>query len=170
MVWNSDATRMPYRMHSEYLRRLFLHNDLAAGRYMVDGTPVGLSNIDVPVFAAGTEWDHVAPWESVYKIHLQTQSEITFVLTTGGHNAGIVNPPSAAGRSYRIGRQIGTTRYLSPQRWKDAHDSVDGSWWPAWTDWLKRNSSPRIPPPEMGASDRGLAPMEVAPGTYVFDR
>ena len=170
MAWNADATRMPFRMQSEYLRRLFLSNDLAAGRYMVDGTPVGLSNIDVPVFAVGTEWDHVAPWESVYKIHLQTQSEVTFVLTTGGHNAGIVNPPNLAGRSYRIGVQTGTTRYLSPQRWKETHDSLGGSWWPAWTDWLKRYSSPVAAPPETGASARGLPSLEKAPGTYVFDR
>jgi polyhydroxyalkanoate synthase len=170
MVWNSDATRMPYRMHSEYLRRLFLHNDLAAGRYMVRGTPVGLSNIDVPVFAVGTEWDHVAPWESVYKIHLQVQSEVTFVLTTGGHNAGIVNPPSAPGRSYRMGTQTDTARFLSAQRWRDVHNSIDGSWWPAWVSWLARHCSPRRAPPEIGAPDQDLAAMEAAPGTYVFEQ
>ena len=93
MAWNADSTRMPWRMHSEYLQRLYLDNELAAGSYMVDGRPAALQNIRVPVFVVGTERDHVAPWQSVYKIHYLTPAEVTFVLTSGGHNAGIVSPP-----------------------------------------------------------------------------
>ena len=94
---------MPYRMHSEYLRRMFLHNDLAEGRYRVEGRPIAISEIRAPIFAVSTETDHVAPWRSVYKIHLLNEGDITFVLTSGGHNAGIVSEPGHPHRHYRIG-------------------------------------------------------------------
>src|SRR5690606_8370009 len=102
MAWNADATRMPAKMHSQYLRRLYLNNDLSAGRYPAGGRPVSLANLKLPVFCVGTVFDHVAPWQSVYKLHLLTPSEITFVLTTGGHNAGIVSPPGHPRRHYQI--------------------------------------------------------------------
>src|SRR3546814_8111641 len=76
MAWNADATRMPYRMHSEYLNRLFLNDDLAEGKYKVDDRTITLSAIDIPMFVVGTERDHVAPWHSVHKIHLLTGAEI----------------------------------------------------------------------------------------------
>ncbi|MFJ5487614.1 PHA/PHB synthase family protein [Hansschlegelia beijingensis] len=171
MAWNADSTRMPYRMHSEYLRRLYLDNELAGGRFMVDGRPVALQNIRVPLFVVGTERDHVAPWRSVYKIHQLTDAEVTFVLTSGGHNAGIVSEPGHSGRRYRVARKTAADPCLGADEWAAAATVKDGSWWSEWLDWLDSHSTPdRRAPPAMGAPDRNYAILADAPGEYVLER
>jgi polyhydroxyalkanoate synthase subunit PhaC len=167
MAWNADATRMPYRMHSEYLRHFFLGNDLAEGRYAIEGRSIALADIRVPLFAVATETDHVAPWRSVYKIHLLTDTDVTFVLTTGGHNAGIVSEPGHAGRSYRMASRRHDDRHVDPDSWRDATPSREGSWWPAWTGWLAGLSSAMAAPPPIGNAERGIPPLGAAPGSYV---
>jgi len=168
MAWNADATRLPARMHSEYLRRLFLHDDLSQGRYEVDDRPVALTDIVLPLFMVGTATDHVAPWRSVYKMHYLSPAEITFVLTSGGHNAGIVSAPDNPRRHYQsMTRQAGGA-YVAPQAWCDAAPTIQGSWWPAWQAWLTARSGPLQPPPSLGnARHRALAD---APGDYVLEK
>jgi polyhydroxyalkanoate synthase len=117
MAWNADATRMPARMHAEYLRQFFLNNDLAEGRYWVGGRPVTLADLRVPLFVVSTVKDHVAPWRSVYKLHLFTDADLTFVLTAGGHNAGIVSEPGHPHRSYQLARRRHGDRYVDPETW-----------------------------------------------------
>ena len=169
MAWNADATRRPYRMHSEYLRHLFLENDLAEGRYVVDGHSVALSDIRVPIFAIGTETDHVAPWRSVHKVRLLTDTEVTFVLTSGGHNAGIVSEPGHPHRVFLIAERRKHQRYLDPDGWKAAADRREGSWWPAWIEWLAERSSARVAPPSLGTPENGYPVLADAPGRYVLD-
>ena len=170
MAWNADATRMPYCMHSEYLRKLCLDNDLAEGRFLAGGRPVSLTDIGAPIFAVGTERDHVAPWHSVYKINLQAETEVTFLLTSGGHNAGIVSEPGHAGRSFRLHRKDADAHYLDPERFLAEAERGTGSWWPRWISWLGDRSGAPTAPPAMGAPGAGYPPLEDAPGAYVLQQ
>jgi polyhydroxyalkanoate synthase len=167
MAWNADATRMPYQMHSEYLRRLFLNNELATGKYDVEGRPIAISDIRVPVFAVGTETDHVAPWRSVYKIHLLSDTNLTFALTSGGHNAGIVSEPGHKGRSYRLRNTGPTDSYLDPDHWMAGAERLEGSWWTAWAAWLSQRSGKVVAPPPMGGEGVAAETLPDAPGSYV---
>lgn len=168
-VWSADTTRMPARMHSEYLRGLFLENRLTAGRFAVEGRVIALKDIAAPMFVVATETDHIAPWRSVYKTQLFTDCDLTFVLTSGGHNSGIVNPPGGDPRSrYRRGHRPSGGLYEGPDRWLDRAGSRTGSWWTEWGDWLTDHSTGPVPPPATEATDKGLAPLGAAPGTYVF--
>jgi poly[(R)-3-hydroxyalkanoate] polymerase subunit PhaC len=168
MAWNADATRMPYRMHSEYLRSLFLNNDLAEGRYKVKGRTISLTDIRVPMFVVSTIRDHVAPWHSVYKIHLLADTEITFLLTSGGHNAGIVSEPGHPNRTYQIATHREGEPYIDPDGWQARTPAHEGSWWPAWEKWLVKNSGRKVKPPALGAPKNGYPQLEDAPGTYVL--
>ncbi len=168
MAWNADATRMPYRMHSEYLRTLFLNNDLAEGRFIVDGRPITVHDIRAPVFALSTEKDHVAPWRSVFKFHLLSEADLTFVLTSGGHNAGILAPPAAHDHHYRISRHRTKDRYVDPDTWLQQNQIRKGSWWTTWTEWLAARSGAAVTPPPLGLKGTEFAPLRDAPGAYVL--
>jgi polyhydroxyalkanoate synthase len=167
-AWNADATRMQYRQHSEYLRRLFLDNDLAEGRFPAGGRPVALSDLSVPIFSVGTESDHVAPWRSVYKFHRLTDAEVTFLLTSGGHNAGIVSEPGHPRRHYRVATRNANGRYVDPDQWLTRATEKDGSWWPEWVAWLNARSGASTAQPPMGSPRAGYAPLADAPGSYVL--
>lgn len=170
MAWNSDVTRMPARMHAEYLRKLYLQNQLAAGDFVVEGSPVALSDIRAPVFSVATERDHVSPWRSVYKVHLLTDAEVTFVLTSGGHNVGIVNPPrdgqdqAIPGRHYRYASHRAKEKYVDPDTWMSRTPPSPGSWWPVWERWLAEHSGAKRKPPAFPSTALGAAP-----GSYVFE-
>lgn len=163
MSWNADVTRLPERMHSEYLSSLFLNNALAAGHYRVAGEGVALMDIKAPMLVVGTVRDHVSPWKSVYKIHLLTDTAVTFVLAAGGHNAGIVSEPGHARRSYQMASVTANDGWTEPDEWLAQAERFEGSWWEAMGQWLKARSSKPVSPPV-------IDPSQVlcdAPGVYV---
>ena len=168
MAWNADGTRMPYRMHTEYLYRLYLDNELARGCFPVKGELVRLSDLKIPMFVVGTETDHVAPWKSVYKVgSLVRADDYTFLLTSGGHNAGIISGPVHPKRKHRVRTQGHTDRRLAAEEWLATTAPVAGSWWPVWEHWLATHSSGRVAPPSMGAPQAGCPVLDDAPGEYV---
>ncbi len=170
MAWNADATRMPAKMHGQYLRRLFLNDDLSEGRYPVKGRPVSLGGLTLPCFSVGTVTDHVAPWRSVYKLHYIAPAEITFVLTSGGHNAGIVSEPGHPNRSFQVRTRPAGGDYIAPEEWARLAPRKEGSWWPEWQAWLVARSSAKAAPPRLGAPSRGYKPLGDAPGGYVLEK
>ena len=167
MSWNADTTRLPYRMHSEYLRHLFLHNDLAEGRYEIDGNAVSLRDIHVPMFVVGTSHDHVSPWRSVYKILSLTDAPVDFVLSSGGHNVGIVSEPGHPKSQYHYLPKGERVKHIDPEKWLRKTTTEPGSWWVHWQHWLAEHSS--------NTKIKALHPQEIlelgnAPGTYVFQK
>ena len=182
MAWNADATRMPYRMHSDYLHQMFQNNDLAEGRYEIAGKRIALGDIRVPMFVVATEKDHVAPWQSVYKIKGAVRAAVTFLLTSGGHNAGIVSEPDHPHRHFRFNTENESTCQHDPQLWMTGLAAQDGSWWPVYSDWLMQlpqrqalgqttaSTRTRVNPPSTGAPDQGYGPLYDAPGNYVFEK
>ena len=114
MAWNADATRMPYRMHSEYLRHCSSTTISPKAAIKVDGRPVGARRHPRADVRGRHRTDHVAPWRSVYKIHYLADTDVTFVLTSGGHNAGIVSPPAQPGHVYQIMTKDEDAPYIGP--------------------------------------------------------
>ena len=170
MSWNMDATRLPYRMHKQYLRRLFLNDDLAEGRYEVEGRKISLADIHAPFFVIGTETDHIAPWRSVYKLQLYNAGDFTFVLTSGGHNAGVVSEPGHPNRHFCVMRRKPGDLHVPPDEWQSHAACTQGSWWPGWVEWLHTHAGPKINPPQQGAPAAGYPITGPAPGTYVLQR
>jgi len=120
------------------------------------------------MFLLGTETDHVAPWKSVYKLVSLTHNELTFALTSGGHNAGVVSGPQHPRRRYRLRVRKPGGKYIEPSQWMASTQPEQGSWWPAWNAWLDERTSSKVAPPQLGAPRRGLKPIREAPGEYVF--
>ncbi len=170
MAWNADGTRMPSRMHTEYLRQLYLDNALARGAFSAQGERVDLSEIHCPMFVVGTETDHVAPWRSVYKVRALTRSsDYTFLLTSGGHNAGIVSGPAHPRRRHRMLTWSDSETTLTPDAWHEQAPLTQGSWWPSWQHWLAAHSSPeRVASPVVGNPEAGYPVLGDAPGQYVL--
>jgi polyhydroxyalkanoate synthase len=166
LYWNSDSTRMPARMHSYYLRNMYLKNLLGVpGGITLDGEPIDLSQVKVPAYFISTVEDHIAPWKTVYKGARYLGGDVRFVLGGSGHIAGIVNPPAAKKYHYWTNDALPATS----DEWFGTATQHPGSWWNDWQAWMDaRNGGEKVPVRAPG--DGGLAPIEDAPGSYVMLR
>jgi len=162
LYWNSDYTRLPETMHIWYLRELYLNNKLVEpGGVQMDGVPIDLSTIDVPVYLQSGREDHIAPYTSVYKATQIYSGDVTFMLAGSGHIAGVINPPSADKYGYWTNQDLPA----DPDDWIAGADYHEGSWWGHWNDWVKQYAGRRVAAREPGGDV--LPQIEPAPGSYV---
>jgi len=169
LFWNDDATRIPRTLHSYYLRRMYVQNDLVRPDTLeVDGVPLDLRRVTVPIYCVATSEDHIAPWRSVYAMARHVGGETTFRLGASGHIAGIISPPGKK-KAQWWGPPPGTPNPPSADAWLEAAPKHDGSWWPDWAAWLAERSPDTVPAPERLGND-AYPPLADAPGTYVLER
>jgi polyhydroxyalkanoate synthase len=162
LYWNSDSTRMPVTMHSYYLREMYLENKLVKpGAIELNGVPVDLTRVEIPVFLQSAKEDHIAPYGSVYKASHHYSGPVTFMLAGSGHIAGVINPPAANKYYYYTNPEVPA----DVDEWLDAAEYHEGSWWGYWHQWLYRKSGRKIPARVPG--DGKLTVIEEAPGSYV---
>lgn len=163
LYWNADVTNMPAKMHSEYLRWMYLHNDLIKpGKIRFNHIPLDVSKIDVPTFFVSTKKDHIAPWQTTYIGFQQMKGKKRFLLGGSGHIAGIVNPPGS--QKYGFYRNTSTTQ--TAEKWLEKATEHPDSWWPEWLDWLVKQSGRTVPAPDF--TKLPFKPLIDAPGEYVL--
>jgi polyhydroxyalkanoate synthase subunit PhaC len=160
LAWNADNTRMPAAMHSFYLRSLYMHNLLAKGELELAGRRLSLSEVKSDAYVVGAINDHIVPWEGSYQATRLLAGDVRYVLTSGGHVAGIVNPPAA-----KAWYEVANDHPDEPARWREGARRHSGSWWEDWVTWGAERAGPLGPPPPMG-SDHYPA-IGDAPGDYV---
>jgi len=164
LVWNKDSTRMPAKMHSQYLRSCYLNNEFARGEFEIDGHKLEPGKVDIDSYVLAAVDDHIVPWVSGYKTTQLFGGDNRFVLSTSGHIAGIVNPPNPKAKHW-----TNDDHPADPQEWKENAELQPGTWWQDWTTWIaKRGGSQVAAPRKLGSKDH--PPVEAAPGSYVRAR
>jgi polyhydroxyalkanoate synthase len=164
LYWNSDSTRMPARMHSTYLNRMYRDNALRMpGAIALRGVPVDLAKIDVPACFVSAVEDHIAPWKTTYLGAQLLSGEVDFLLSKAGHVAGIINPPGPRAYGHFTGPRVAA--HLTSDAWLAQASAREGSWWATWAEWVARFADGEVPAREPGAG--GLPALEDAPGSYV---
>ncbi|MCB9135560.1 MAG: class I poly(R)-hydroxyalkanoic acid synthase [Anaerolineales bacterium] len=166
LYWNNDGTRVPGKVHSFLLREFFLHNKLQTGELEVLGTRIDLKKVKTPTYAVTASNDHIVPWQGAYKIRELMGGPVRFILTGGGHIAGVVNPPHPTKkRPHWVNDETTTT---DPEEWRKGATEVSESWWTDWVPWLAKQSGRKINPPATGSEK--YPPLMDAPGQYVLEK
>ncbi|MDQ3765489.1 MAG: alpha/beta fold hydrolase [Actinomycetota bacterium] len=165
LSWNSDSTRMPAAMQTEYLRSLYLENRLAKGELELAGQRLDLGHISQDSYFVSAERDHIAPWKAVYKSARLLGGTVRFMLSNSGHIAGVVNPPNPKSKHW-----VGSADTLpeEPEVWREQAAEVAKSWWEDWTPWIAQHAGQQQAPPPLGSTMH--PPLDAAPGRYVCEK
>ncbi|MDR0701528.1 MAG: class I poly(R)-hydroxyalkanoic acid synthase [Azoarcus sp.] len=164
LYWNSDSTRLPAKMHSFYLRKMYMENKLVEpGGIDIDGVPIDLGKIKVPCFFISTMEDHIAPWKSTYLGARRFTAPVRFVLGGSGHIAGIVNPPAANKYGYWL--NPASKLPATSEEWLGGAQQHEGSWWVNWQEWVTGHGSDKVA--SRDPANGKLSALEDAPGAYV---
>jgi polyhydroxyalkanoate synthase len=165
LYWNSDGTRVPGKIHSFLVREFFLKNKLMQpDGIQVKGLGVNLGLIETPTFTVAATGDHIVPWEGAFLMRELVGGPVHFILTSGGHIAGIINPPTTSRREYWTNE----SETQDAQEWLEGAKKHKGSWWGEWIAWLNERSGERVSPPTMGNEE--FPSIMDAPGSYVLER
>ncbi len=167
LYWNSDSTRMPFKMHSFYLRNMYLHNKLRVpGGITLKDVPIDLSKVKTPAYFISTVEDHIAPWKGTYLGSNALGGDVRFVLGGSGHIAGIVNPPSANKYGYWTNEAAsGANKPESPDEWFAGAKQHEGSWWTDWQNWITAQDGTTVPARDPAKGK--LKVLDDAPGSFV---
>jgi polyhydroxyalkanoate synthase len=165
LYWNNDGIRVPGRVHSFLLRDFFLENRLIEPNGLhIRGVGLDVRQITTPTYIVAAIGDHIVPWKGAFKMHELMTGPTRFVLTKGGHIAGIINPPAKKKRAYWTNER----KIADPETWLAGAVNHQGSWWIDWIPWLVEQSGEQITPPPMGTDT--FPPITDAPGTYVLEK
>lgn len=165
LYWNADTTNMPAKMHSQYLRWMYLHNNLVKpGKICLNKIPLSVNDIEIPTFFVSTKKDHIAPWKTTYLGFQLMKGKKRFLLGESGHIAGIIVPPGQ--EKYGFYHNLGCPE--TPEAWLEKATRRPGSWWPEWATWLKKESGRLITAPDF--NELPLKPIMDAPGSYVHGK
>ncbi|MDE1939546.1 MAG: class I poly(R)-hydroxyalkanoic acid synthase [Alphaproteobacteria bacterium] len=161
LYWNSDTTRMPEKMHLEYLGKCYRDNALALGKMKFGDVQLDLTKVKIPVYLQSAREDHIAPFVSVYKATKLFKGPVRYIIAGSGHIAGVINPPAGGKYNYWTNDKLPPT----VEEWQAGAKEHPGSWWPDWDAWLSKLSGSKIPARKPG--DGKLKVLGDAPGTYV---
>ncbi|SFS47203.1 class I poly(R)-hydroxyalkanoic acid synthase [Brevundimonas viscosa] len=162
LFWNADQTRMPKKLHMDYLRSMYGRNALSQGEFEIGGVRADLSKVKIPLYFQASREDHIAPMKSVWRsAKAFRNADVTLTLAGSGHIAGVVNPPSANKYQHWTNPQLPETL----DAWLAGAEQHPGSWWNHWADWLHARSGDWVP--ARNPSKGPLKPIEPAPGSYV---
>ena len=161
LAWNADSTRLPAAMHSFYLRSLYIRNELARGELELAGQQLSLGDVKNDTYVVGAINDHIVPWPASYRATSLLGGDVRYVLSSGGHVAGIVNPPGP-----KPWYEIADSNPADAARWQAAATRQAGSWWEDWTRWSQARAGHLVRPPSMGSGQNPA--VRDAPGDYVL--